>query len=46
MENANLEQSQEQLGRTIARAKMGEDKDLAARVRDNGERFARLFLVC
>ena len=42
MENANLEQSQEQLGKTIARAKMGEDKDLAARVRDNGERFARL----
>ena len=40
-ENA-LEASQEQLGRSLDRARMGEDKDLAARVRDLGERLVRL----
>ena len=37
-----IEASQEQLGRSLDRARMGEDKDLAARVRDLGERLVRL----
>jgi hypothetical protein len=37
-----LEKSQQQLGKALERAKMGEDKDLAARVRDDGERLVRL----
>ena len=38
----DLEQSQEQLGKALERAKMGEDLDLAGRVRDMGERLVRL----
>lgn len=41
-EGLNLEASQEALGKALERAKMGEDKDLAARVRDAGERLVRL----
>lgn len=37
-----IEASQDQLGRSLDRARMGEDKDLAARVRDLGERLVRL----
>lgn len=37
-----MEASQEQLGRSLDRARMGEDKDLATRVRDLGERLVRL----
>lgn len=38
----DLEQSQEMLGKALERAKMGEDLDLAGRVRDMGERLVRL----
>jgi len=37
-----IEASQAQLGKAIDRARMGEDKDLATRVRDAGERLVRL----
>jgi hypothetical protein len=37
-----IEASQEQLGKALDRARMGEDKDLATRVRDAGERLIRL----
>lgn len=37
----DLERSQEQLGKALERAKMGEDLDLAGRVRDMGERLVR-----
>ena len=37
-----IEASQEQLGKSLDRARMGEDKDLAAQVRDLGERLVRL----
>ena len=37
-----IDASQEQLGKALDRAKMGEDKDLATRVRDAGERLVRL----
>lgn len=42
MEDVNLDASQEALGKALERAKMGEDKDLAVRVRDAGERLVRL----
>lgn len=38
---AEIQKSQEQLGKAIERAKMGEDKNLAARIRDLGERLVR-----
>ncbi|MBM74240.1 MAG: hypothetical protein CMK59_02465 [Proteobacteria bacterium] len=38
----DLEQSQELLGKAIEHAKMGEDKDLATRIRTLGERFVRI----
>jgi len=38
---ADLEQSQQRLGDAVDRARMGEDRDLASRVRDTGERFVR-----
>lgn len=38
---SDLEQSQAQLGRALERARMGEDQDLGARVRDAGERLIR-----
>ena len=37
-----MDASQDALGRSLERARMGEDKDLAARVRDLGERLVRL----
>ena len=37
----SIEQSQEQLGRAIDRARAGEDRELSARVRDLGEQLAR-----
>lgn len=37
----DLDQSQDQLGKALERARMGEDKDLGARVRDAGERLIR-----
>ena len=37
-----LAKSQEQLGKALERAKMGEDLDLAGRVRDMGERLVRI----
>jgi hypothetical protein len=40
-EQSEIERSQEQLGKAIERAKMGEDKNLAARIRDLGERLVR-----
>ena len=40
--NWNLDASQEALGKALDRAKMGEDQDLAAQVRDSGERLVRL----
>ena len=42
-EDIELEASQAQLGNALSRARMGEDQDLAARVRDGGERFVRIF---
>jgi hypothetical protein len=42
MEELNLDASQEALGKALDRAKLGEDKDLAAQVRDAGERLVRL----
>ena len=41
-EELNLDASQEALGKALDRAKMGEDQDLAAQVRDAGERLVRL----
>jgi len=38
----NIEQSQEQLGKALEQAQMGEDRDLANWVRDRGERFVRI----
>ena len=38
----DLEKSQELLGKAIEHAKMGEDKDLATRIRTFGERFVRI----
>ncbi|MEC7986352.1 MAG: HD domain-containing phosphohydrolase, partial [Myxococcota bacterium] len=38
-----IDSSQAQLGKTLERARMGEDKGLAALVRDLGERLVRLF---
>ena len=38
----NIEESQEQLGKALERAQMGEDRDLASWVRDRGERFVRI----
>lgn len=38
----NLEQDQENLGKALERARMGEDRDLAGWVRERGERFTRL----
>ena len=40
-ELSEIEQSQEQLGKAIERAKLGEDRSLAARIRDLGERLVR-----
>lgn len=37
----DLDQSQAQLGRALERARLGEDQDLGARVRDAGERLVR-----
>ena len=42
MSDTDLEQSQEQLGRALEQARMGEDRDLAGWVRDRGERFVRI----
>ena len=41
-DDPNIIQSQEQLGKALDRARMGEDKDLASWVRDRGERFVRI----
>ena len=41
-EQNELEESQQQLEGALNRARMGEDKDLAAKVRDDGERLVRL----
>ena len=41
MEDSNLDASQEALGKALDRAKMGEDQNLAARIRDLGERLVR-----
>ena len=41
MEELNLDASKA-LGKALDRAKMGEDQDLAAQVRDAGERLVRL----
>ena len=41
-EQLDLESSQEALGKALERAKMGEDQDLAGRVRKAGERTVRL----
>lgn len=41
-DSTQLDESQEALGRALERARMGEDKDLSAWVRDHGERFVRL----
>ncbi len=41
MTTVDLEASQHQLGNAVDRARMGEDQDLAAQVRDTGERFVR-----
>ncbi|MFT5681444.1 MAG: hypothetical protein ACI8RZ_002350 [Myxococcota bacterium] len=38
----NIADSQEQLGKALERARMGEDRDLASWVRDRGERFVRV----
>ena len=38
----DLEKSQEKLGKALELAKMGEDLDLAGRVRDMGERLVRI----
>ena len=38
---AEIQKSQEQLGKAIERAKMGEDRNLATRIRDLGERLVR-----
>jgi hypothetical protein len=46
MNEAELRRSQEVLGQGLARARMGEDKDLANFVRDVGERFVRQFFGC
>ncbi len=37
----SLSQSQEQLGNVLDRARAGEDRELATRIRDSGERFIR-----
>ena len=42
MEEVNLDESQEALGKALERAKMGEDQDLAGRIRTAGERLVRL----
>jgi hypothetical protein len=41
MSTDDLEASQEQLGKALERAHLGEDRDLAGQVRDGGERFVR-----
>jgi hypothetical protein len=41
MTTDDLGASQEQLGKALERAHMGEDRDLAGQVRDGGERFVR-----
>jgi len=41
MTAVDLASSQDRLGAALDRARMGEDRDLAARVRDTGERFVR-----
>jgi len=41
MTTVDLEASQHRLGNAVDRARMGEDRDLAASVRDTGERFVR-----
>ena len=41
MTTVDLDKSQEALGNAVERARMGEDRDLAVRVRDTGERFVR-----
>jgi len=42
VEEVNLDASQESLGKALERAKMGEDQDLAVRIRLAGERVVRL----
>jgi hypothetical protein len=42
IQDQDIEQSQEQLGKALERARMGEDRDLASWVRDRGERFVRI----
>ncbi len=39
-----IAQAQDQIGRAIDRARAGDDKELAATVRDLGEQFTRLFV--
>ena len=41
-EDIQLEESQQRLEGALNRARLGEDKDLAAKVRDDGERLVRL----
>lgn len=43
--NTALDAAQDQLGRAIDKARVGEDRELAGRVRDNGERLVRLVLA-
>ncbi len=39
--HADLQSSQDQLGKTLEKARAGEDKELASQIRDSGERFIR-----
>ena len=41
LDGANLDASQEQLGKALDKAHQGEDKELAGQIRDTGERFVR-----
>lgn len=41
LDNVDLETSQSQLGKTLDKARAGEDKELASEIRDSGERFIR-----
>lgn len=41
-----MDASAQQLGKALDRARMGEDRDLAARVREAGERFVRQLFGC
>jgi hypothetical protein len=38
----DISQAQQQLGRALGRARAGEDRALAGRVREDGERFVKI----